>query len=81
MRIAKTPRIFFSLLVAAVFATAAFAQSDDQSTKQDMKDAGHSTAQATKNTAHKVKKATKTGAHKTAHATKKAAQKAEDKTE
>jgi len=81
MRLAKISRIIPSMLAMVLLATASFGQTDDQSTKQDMKDAGHSTAQATKNTARKVKNGTKKGAHKTAHATKKAAQKAEDKTQ
>ena len=56
------------------------AQSDSQSAKQDMKDAGHDTKQAAKKTGHAVKKTTKKAAHKTAAKTKEGAQKVEDKT-
>src|SRR5579872_4722536 len=53
-------------LIPAVLPTVTFAQDDDKSVKQDVKDAGHSTKQATKKTAHKVKKDTKKVVNKSA---------------
>ena len=52
----------------------------DNSAKQDMKDAGHDTKMAAKKSGHAVKKGTKKAAHKTAKTTKHGAQKVEDKT-
>jgi len=80
MKFGSLRKAIFSSVLLGLLATAGVAQ-DDQSTKQDMKDAAHSTGQATKNTGHKVKRGTKKAAHKTAHGAKKTAQKAEDKTQ
>jgi hypothetical protein len=52
----------------------------DNSAKQDMKDAGHDTKMAARKTGHGVKKGTKKATHKTAKKTKQGAQKVEDKT-
>lgn len=75
--------MFAKWLTLAVFVVSLglFAQSDNQSPKQDLKDAGSSTKKAAKKTGHAVKQGTQKGVHKTAHATKKGAQKLENKTE
>jgi Flp pilus assembly protein TadD len=72
-------KLCFAMLLLST-AGIVFAQSDTQSAKQDMKDAGHDTKQAAKKTGHAVKKTTKKTAHKTAKKTKEGAQKVEDKT-
>jgi succinate dehydrogenase/fumarate reductase flavoprotein subunit len=72
-------KVCFALLLLST-AGLVFAQSDSQSAKQDMKDAGHDTKAAAKKTGHAVKKTTKKAAHKTATKTKEGAQKVEDKT-
>lgn len=72
-------KLCFAVLLVST-AGIAFAQSDSQSPKQDMKDAGHDTKNAAKKTGHAVKKTTKKVAHKTAKKTKEGAQKVEDKT-
>jgi Ni/Co efflux regulator RcnB len=72
-------KLCFALLLVTV-AGIAFAQSDTQGAKQDMKDAGHDTKNAAKSTGHAVKKTSKKAAHKTAKKTKQGAQKVEDKT-
>ena len=68
------------LVFSCVLALGAIAQSNDQSPKQDMKDAGHDTKNAAKKTARGVKHGTKKVVHKTARATRKGADKVEDKT-
>lgn len=91
-------KTIFALLLATAMSAGAWAQTattttpgDDQSAKQDMKDAGHATktaakktGQATetaaKKTGHAVKKTTKKVVHKGAHETKEGASKVEDKT-
>jgi hypothetical protein len=77
--------LLFTAVATAGIALAATQQ--DQSPKQDMKDAGHATqdaardtGRATKKTGHAVKKTTKKAANKTARKTKEGSQKVEDKT-
>ena len=72
-------KICFVLLLLST-AGLAFTQSDTDSAKQDMKDAGHDTKAAAKKTGQATKKTTKKAAHKTAKKTKEGAQKVEDKT-
>ncbi len=72
-------RLCFAVLLLST-AGIAYAQSDTQSAKQDMKDAGHDTKNAAKDTGHAVKKTTKKTTHKAAKKTKEGAQKVEDKT-
>jgi hypothetical protein len=72
-------KLCFAVLLVST-AGIAFAQSDSQSAKQDMKDAGHDTKNAAKKTGHAVKKTTKKTTHKAAKKTKEGAQKVEDKT-
>jgi len=81
-----------ALLLALGLSSVSFAlPQQDQSAKQDMKDAGQATKQAAKDTGratkkaakttgHEVKKTTKKATHKTAEKTKEGAQKVEDKT-
>jgi hypothetical protein len=82
--------LLFTAVATAGIALAATQQ--DQSPKQDMKDAGHATqdagrdtGRATKKTAkktgHAVKRTTKRAANKTARKTKEGSQKVEDKTQ
>ena len=68
------------LVFSCVLAMGAMAQSNDQSPKKDMKDAGHDTKNAAKKTARGVKHGTKKVIHKSARATRKGADKVEDKT-
>lgn len=72
-------KLCFAVLLVST-AGIAFAQSDSQSAKQDMKDAGHDTKNAAKKTGHAVKKTTKKTTHKAAKKTKEGARKVEDKT-
>ncbi len=72
-------KLCFAILLLSTVGIA-FAQSDTQSAKQDMKDAGHDTKNAAKKTGHAVKKTTKKATHKAARKTKEGAQKVEDKT-
>lgn len=58
---------------------AAFAQSNDSGTKQDMKSAGHESKNAVKDTGHGIKQGTKKVFHKTKHVTKKVGHKIEGK--
>jgi hypothetical protein len=53
----------------------------DQSAKQDMKDAGRSTEHAAKKTGRSVKRKTKRGVNKSAHSVRKGAGKVEEKTD
>jgi len=80
-------KTIFALLLATAMSAGAWAQTattttpgNDQSAKQDMKDAGHDTKVAAKKTGHAVKKTTKKVVHKGAHATSKGAGKVSDKT-
>lgn len=77
-----------TLMLAATLACGAWAQTattttpgEDQSAKQDMKDAGHDTKMAAKKTGHKIKRKTKHVVHKGAQETRKGADKVEDKTQ
>jgi hypothetical protein len=54
---------------------------DEQSPKQDMKDAGHATKNAAKDTGRATKKTAKTTGHAVKHTTKRAAHKTADKTQ
>ena len=71
-------------VLALTLAPAGLAQSssarNDNSIKQDTKDAAHSAGRAAKKTGHEIKKGTKKTVHKGAHATKKGAKKVERKT-
>ncbi len=71
-------------VMPAVLPAASFAQDrdnrDNDSVKQDVKDAGHDTKKAAKKTGHVVKKDTKKGVHKGAEKTGDAADKVQDKT-
>src|SRR6202051_391370 len=82
-----------ALFLSVALATTAWATTpqDEQSPKQDMKDAGHATKNAAKDsgratkktakkTGHAVKHTTKRAAHKTADQTQEGAQKVKDKT-
>ena len=66
-------------VLALTLAPAGLAQSssarNDNSIKQDTKDAAHSAGRAAKKTGHEIKKGTKKTVHKGAHATKKAPKK------
>jgi hypothetical protein len=64
----------------AVLPTITFAQTDDKSVKQDVKDAGHSTKEATKKTGRKIKKGTKKVVNKSATKTAETADKVANKT-
>ena len=91
MRVFKSTLAIF-LFAALVGSSFALLQSqEDQSAKQDMKDAGHATKNAAKDTGratkktakktgHAVKRTTKKATYKTAQKTKEGAQKVEDKT-
>ena len=73
--------LFVTLLFGPVVLPAvSFAQGDDKSVKQDMKDAGHSTKEAAKKTGKKIKKGTKKVVHKSAEKTAEGAEKVEEKT-
>jgi len=81
-------KTIYALMLTALLAGGAWAQTattttpgQDQSAKQDMKDAGHDTKSAAKKTGHAVKKTTKKTVHKGAQETKKGANKVENKTE
>jgi len=91
MFLRKSLPIFF-LSIAMASACFAMRPQDDQSAKQDIKDAGHSTKDAAKDTGratkktakktgHTVKKDSKKIIHKSAQKTGEGAQKVEDKTE
>jgi hypothetical protein len=80
------------LMIALGSSAFALSPQDQQSPKQDMKDAGHATKEAAKDTGkatkktakktgHAVKKTTKKAANKSATKTKEGAQKVEDKTQ
>jgi hypothetical protein len=92
MRVFKSTSLAIFLFAAMVGSSLALPQSqEDQSAKQDMKDAGHATKDAAKDTGratkktakktgHAVKHTTKKATHKTAQKTREGAQKVEDKT-
>jgi uncharacterized protein (UPF0333 family) len=65
-------------MVGTTFGVAETAQ--EQSPKQDMKDAGHSTKSAAKDTGRATKKTAKNTGHAVKHGTKKAANKTAQKT-
>lgn len=66
-------------MIAAVPATAAFAQ-NDSGTKQSMKDAGSDTKNAAKETGHGIKQGTKKVYHKSKRGVKKVAHKGDSNT-
>jgi hypothetical protein len=71
------------LLLSIAMATGAMAltQEDQQSPKQDMKDAGHATKDAAKDAGHATQKTAKKVGHKTKKTTKKVVNKGAQKTE
>ena len=80
-------RTFYAGILTALLATGAWALTATtttpgrESSKQDMKDAGHDTKNAAKKTGHAVKKTTKKVVHKGAHETSKGANKVANKTQ
>ena len=82
LRVVESVLFAALLLIPAVLPSIALAQShdDDQSVKQDVKDAGHSTKEASKKTASKVKRGTKKVVSKSATKTAETADKVADKT-
>ena len=73
------------LLLAGLTASTSYAArraaQDNETPKQDMKDAGHSTKRAVKKTGRATKKETKKVVHKSAKKTREGAQKVENKTD
>jgi hypothetical protein len=73
MRVLKST--FLAIFLFAVWVGSSFAlpqSQQDQSAKQDMKDAGHSTENAARDTGRATKKTAKKTGHAVKHTTKKA---------
>jgi hypothetical protein len=71
----------FALSIAMASASFAMPAQDDQSAKQDMKDAGHDAKNAAKDTGHATKKTAKKTGHAVKHTSKKVAHKTAEKTD
>jgi hypothetical protein len=76
------PALFLTVALAgATFGTVESAPQEEQSPKQDMKDAGHATKNAAKDTGRATKKTAKKTGHAVKHGTKKAVNKTAEKTQ
>jgi hypothetical protein len=76
------PALFLAVAMAGpAFGTAQTGQQEEQSPKQDMKDAGHATKDAAKATGRATKKTAKKTGYAVKHGTKKAVNKTAEKTQ
>jgi hypothetical protein len=73
--------VLAAAMAGSAFGTTSPAPQDEQSPKQDMKDAGHATKDTAKSTGRATRKTAKRTGHAVKHGTKKAVNKTAEKTQ